>query len=78
MQYQICKGNQKNEILQLTEQHVVPKKFDLVSNASKTCETKFHTCTICLITKMYSEPCQIYKVGLFGTKLTAESLQLFS
>ena len=48
-QYQICKGIHNEKVFQSAEQHVVPKKFDLLSNTSKTCETKFYRCPACLV-----------------------------
>ena len=48
-QYQICKGIHNEKVFQSAEQHVIPKKFDLLSNISKKCETKFYRCPACLI-----------------------------
>ena len=48
-QYKICKGIHNEKIFQSAEQHVVPKKSDLLSNTSKTRKTKFYRCPSCLI-----------------------------
>ena len=37
------------KVFQSAAQHVIPKKFDLLSNTSKMCETKFYRCPACLI-----------------------------
>ena len=37
------------KIFQSAEEYVIPKKFDLFSNTSKTCEIKFYRCHACLI-----------------------------
>ena len=48
-QYQICKGMHNEKVSKSAEQHVVQKKFDLLSNTSKMCKTKFYGCPACLI-----------------------------
>ena len=47
--YQICKVIHNEKLFQSAEQHVIPKRFDLLSNKSKTCETKFYRCHAWLI-----------------------------
>ena len=42
--YQICKVIHNEKLFQSAEQHVIPKRFDLLSNKSKTRETKFYRC----------------------------------
>ena len=48
-QYEICKGIHYENVFQSAEQHVIPKKFDLLSNTSKIYETKFYRYLTCLI-----------------------------
>ena len=49
IQYQIYKDSHNQKALQLTEEGVVSKQFDLLSNTWKKCETKFYRCTTCVI-----------------------------
>ena len=43
------KSNHNKKLLQSTEQNVVPKQLDLLSNTSKICELRFYRCAACLI-----------------------------
>ena len=49
MQYQIWKVDHNEKSLQSTEQQAVPKEFDLLSNTSKTRDSKLYRCATFLI-----------------------------
>ena len=49
MQYQVYEDSHNQKALQLTEQGVVSKQFDLLGNISKKCETKFYRCAACVM-----------------------------